>query len=90
MRQLPKSLHTITVIENLTRFLMIAQGLDAKCAMRVTLEALKLSTLPDGYGLAAAALAKITTPTRHENNCDCGRRKVAGAIACSECYARRA
>jgi hypothetical protein len=24
---------------------------------------------------------------RHENNCDCGRRKVAGAIACSTCYA---
>jgi hypothetical protein len=24
---------------------------------------------------------------RHENHCDCGRLKVAGAIACSTCYA---
>lgn len=23
---------------------------------------------------------------RHENDCACGRRKVAGAIACTSCY----
>lgn len=59
MRLLPKSLHTITVLENVTRFLMVAQGFDAPSAMKVALEVLQLDKLPDGYGLAASALLKI-------------------------------
>jgi hypothetical protein len=58
-RQLAKSLHTISVLENLTRWLMVAQGFDAPTAMQEALRILKLDAMPDNYGLAATALKKV-------------------------------
>lgn len=58
-RPLAKSLHTISALENLTRWLMTAQDFEPDHALRVALTALKLDTQPDPYGLAAAALKKI-------------------------------
>lgn len=59
-RPLPKSLHTITVLEHLARWLMEAQGFTHDEAMRNALWILKLYSLRDPYGLAATAQLKIT------------------------------
>ena len=68
-RILPKSLHTITVLEQLARHLMSDVDPDTaalfgpeasrSAAMKAALRILKLDAMPDSYGLAAAALAKI-------------------------------
>jgi hypothetical protein len=58
-RILPKSLHTITVLENLARHFMAVEGMELAPSMALALTVLKLNTMPDEYGLAAAALKKL-------------------------------
>ena len=58
-RKLPKSLHTVTVLVNLSRFLMVREP-SPKVAIREALQILNLTDLPDVYGLADAALAQLT------------------------------
>jgi len=59
-RQLPKSLHTISVLVNLTRHLMGGPAAyDAETAMKQALRILKLDEMPDNYNLAEKALLQI-------------------------------
>jgi hypothetical protein len=61
-RQLPKSLHTITVLENLARHFMVQCGVQVHHpddAMDMAMRILKLDTMPDPHSLKAAALKKL-------------------------------
>jgi hypothetical protein len=58
-RRLPKSLHTITVLENVARYFIDAYGYQPRTAMALAIGVLKLEALDDEYGLTAAAFAKI-------------------------------
>ena len=62
-RKLPKSLHTVTVLVNLSRFLMVREP-SAKVAIKEALQILELSDLPDVYKLADAALAQLSKPSK--------------------------
>lgn len=61
-RQLPKSLHTISVLVNLTRHLMTSTGMNGDEAITEAIFILKLNEMPDNYGLVAKALLRITKP----------------------------
>lgn len=57
-KPLAKSLHTVSVLVNLARHLMVA-GLDADKAMTQALVILDLQDKPDVYGLVAAARKQL-------------------------------
>ena len=64
VRNLPKSLHTVTVFVNMARVLQKSETLSNEEAVTKAVEVLGYSEFPDGYGLAAAAVRQLNAPVR--------------------------
>jgi hypothetical protein len=61
MKDVAKSLHTLTVIQQVAHLHMaLAQNADAEAAVNRAMETLALAGRPDPYGLRARALALLT------------------------------
>lgn len=58
-QQLAKSLHTVSVLVNVTKYLMELRGIPAEPALGDAVELLKLSDKDDVYNLKATALRQL-------------------------------
>lgn len=58
-QQLAKSLHTVSVLVNVTKYLMELRGIPAEPALVDAVELLKLSDKDDVYNLKATALRQL-------------------------------
>jgi hypothetical protein len=72
--QLAKSLHTITVLENIGRHLMLTEGHSANEAVHRAIHILRLNDKDDVYGLADKAIAKLEAEAKKPaRSCFTGR-----------------
>jgi hypothetical protein len=58
-KPLPKSLHTVKVLNLVTKHFMSLYDLTPEVGMNMTLHLLQLIDKPDTYGLAATALKQL-------------------------------
>lgn len=63
MKNLPKSLHTVTVLVRMARVIH-GHTLGAEKAVDNVLEALGYTDAADSYGLRAAAIAQLKAPAK--------------------------
>ncbi len=62
-RNLPKSLHTVSVLVNVAQFFIYSDCTLPDDAVQRALVVLRLDGMPDAYELRAAALRQLVKPT---------------------------